>query len=146
MALRLLGRRDRSEAELRQRLARDGIADGDAQAVVDRLKALGYLDDRRFARQFCEAAIRDGRMFGWRLRRELGLRGIDGELADEALAVAAAGRDEGDAIRAILTRRFAGFEPARATDREKQRVFAYLRRRGFMPAAILDSFRGAGER
>ena len=49
-ALNLLGYRARSEAEIRDRLARYGYVGETIEAVILRLEELGYLDDVEFAR------------------------------------------------------------------------------------------------
>ena len=49
-ALNLLGYRARSEAEIRDRLTRYGYVGETIDAVILRLKELGYLDDAEFAR------------------------------------------------------------------------------------------------
>ena len=49
-ALGFLGYRARSEKEVRDRLRRYGYGDQTVEGVVGRLKELGYLDDKEFAR------------------------------------------------------------------------------------------------
>ncbi|HEY6837347.1 MAG TPA: RecX family transcriptional regulator, partial [Geobacteraceae bacterium] len=63
MAVRLLARRDHSTSELEQKLTRRGVAPATVAAVVARLTDKGYLDDRRFARRWAEAAVEAGRGF-----------------------------------------------------------------------------------
>jgi regulatory protein len=145
-ALKMLTRRDHGRAELAGKLAAKGFAEPDIAATLDRLTGLGYLDDRRFARLWAESALRSGRGVGPRIALELSRRGIAGEIVRETLTELAEGYDEADLLRQQLVRRYAGFDPATATDREKARIFSYFRRRGFSGAAIAAALRGRWER
>ncbi len=144
-ALRMLTRRDFSVAELTARLKDRGIGAAVVEETVARLEEAGYLDDRRFARQWCESAIRNGRGYGPRLRQELVRRGVPAEIVGDLLASMAEEYDEFETLTALLARKFSGFEPACASDREKRRVMQYLQRRGFSSAVIFQAFRKTGE-
>jgi len=139
-ALRILTRRDMSSAELSHRLTGRGFPEALAGETVARLQEMGYLDDRRFARQWAESAIRNGRGYGPRLRMELARQRVPDEIAAEVLASLAAEYDETDTLARLLARKFAGFNPSSTTDREKRRVVQYLQRRGFSIAAIFKAF------
>lgn len=140
-ALRILSRRDHSEAELRRKL-KDRDYHGDVQdGVVARLKGLGYLDDRRSARLWAESAVRNGRGFGPKLRMELVRRGFPPEIVAEVLAGIAASNDERELVRDILARKFPSFDPVTASDRERLRVMGYLQRRGFSAGLLFRILR-----
>ena len=139
-ALRFLGRRDHSVAELRGKLALRGYGASAIEQAIDRLLELGYLDDRRFAMLWAGAAIRSGRGVGSRLRQELKQRGVANDLIAETLNQLAQEHDEREVLAQLVARRFAGFDPAAASVRERQRVYAYLQRRGFPLATILSFF------
>jgi regulatory protein len=140
-ALRILTRRDMSSAELSRRVTGRGFTEALAGETVARLQEMGYLDDRRFARQWAESAIRNGRGYGPRLRLDLARQRVPDEIAAEVLASLAAEYDETDTLATLLARKFTGFNPSSATDREKRRVVQYLQRRGFSIAAIFEAFR-----
>jgi regulatory protein len=140
-ALRILTRRDCSSAELARKLRDRRIAEPLVEEVVTRLLEAGYLDDRRFARAWAESAVQNGRGYGPRLRMELARRGVPNEVVAEVLAAVVAEHDEEATLAALLARKFAGFNPAAASDREKRRVLQYLQRRGFSTAAIFQAFR-----
>lgn len=144
-AVRALARRDHSIAELERKLRERKISGTAAAAVIARLVQSGYLDDRRFAERWAEAAVRNGRGYGVRLRQDLARRGVSREIIEEVLAGIAAIHPEDDTLTALAERRFAGFVPGAASDREKRRVIAYLQRRGFSLAAILRYFRDADD-
>jgi regulatory protein len=140
-ALRILARRDSSVAELVRKLSDKGFAESVVAETVVRLQESGYLDDRRFARQWAESAIRNGRGYGLRLRLELARYGVPAEIVTDLLSSLAAEYDETETIDGLLKRKFAEFYPASASDREKRRVIQYLQRRGFSTAAIFHAFR-----
>jgi regulatory protein len=140
-ALRTLSRRDMSISELTRRLIARGFPETLAGETVSRLREAGYLDDRRFARQWAEAAIRNGRGFGPKLRLELARQRVPEEIAREVLESLATEYDEMETLSALLARKFSGFTPSSATDREKRRVIQYLQRRGFSSTAIFQALR-----
>lgn len=140
-ALDILSRRDHSEAELARKLRARGVDAGEIDRIVARLREFGYLDDRRVACRLAESALAQGKMVGARLRVELRRRGIPPELAEEALAQAAAGCDERALVGDLLARKFPGFDPAVADPREKRRVVGWFQRRGFGLSAILEALR-----
>ncbi len=144
-ALNLLARRDHSSAELSRKLAARGFAAEEIDTAISRLHALAYLDDRRYAEQWAARAVREGTAVGPRLRLELRRRGIPPEMVEAAMAAAGEELDERQAIGELLARRFAGFDPAAATQQEKRRVVGWFQRRGFSLSAILDGMRLAGD-
>jgi regulatory protein len=132
-ALRLLERQRRTRADLERRLRDQGHAASTACEVLDRLVAVGLVDDVEYARAF---------MAGRRARRSAGARRIEQELrargvGAEDIAAAAArldaeqgGMDELAAARKVITqaeRRSRGLKPRL----RRQRLYALLARRGF---------------
>jgi len=129
--LRLIARRPHAERELRQKLNRKDLDDDILEAVIQRMKEHGWIDDRAFA----EAWVENRRVFRPRgaraLRSELRRKGV----VSEAIEAVLDGFDEDAAAYD------AGRKAARRwqqADREKffQRVGAYLARRGFSYATI----------
>jgi regulatory protein len=140
-ALRALGRRDHSEAELRRKMIYRGISAGVVDDIIDKLKQSGYLDDRKFALRWAESAVRNGKGYGFRLRYELSRRGIAEDVASEVAERMMAEYDEGEAVKDLVARKFADFAAQSADDRQKRRIMGYLQRRGFSLTAILQVFR-----
>ncbi|MDF1542462.1 MAG: regulatory protein RecX [Anaerosomatales bacterium] len=64
-ALRILGHRERSTAELTDRLSEDGYTRPVIESVLAKLAEYGYLDDARFAEDYARAK----RASGWGRRR-----------------------------------------------------------------------------
>jgi regulatory protein len=130
-ALRLLEARPRSVAEIRERLRRKNFAEEQTDAAIERLRALGMLDDEAFARFWVEnrQACRPRGMSA--LRDELRRKGIDRAVADTILSDEAL--TGGEADRAMALARGALRKYAGAPDRAafQRRLGGYLQRRGF---------------
>ena len=140
-------RRERTVAEVRKHLINRQIEPGEAEAAIEQLLEDSVLDDERFARLF----VQDKRSLEqWgteRIRRGLESRGIDRELAEEALAQAGpapglAGANAGDVPtdrdRALdlLRRRF----PAPPRERrERERALGVLLRKGYEYELALEA-------
>lgn len=126
-ALRLLARRAYAEAELRAKLL--ARFPEEAQGVVERLKALGYLDDRALA----QALVASRRKYGpHKLKALLRARGVREEVIQEALA-GAPGVEE---AKALLLRHPKG---------DKARAVRFLLGRGFPLEVALEAYRLAQE-
>ncbi len=106
-ALWLLDKRDYSRAELCRKLTENGFADSAAEAALDRLEELGFVNDARYApivvRHY--AAKGYGRQ---RVQRELQRRGISKELWDEAMAEMP---EQGETVDRLLRSRLKGAAP-----------------------------------
>jgi regulatory protein len=140
LALRLLGRRDYTAAELRQKLVDRETAPDDAEAVVAQLQAEGLVDDRRAAASHVRTAANLKLRGRGRIARELAARGVDAEVAAEALASVTADADA-ESIARILSRKRV---PARLDPAERRRIFQHLLRRGFSADAISKALRARG--
>ncbi len=136
-ALRLLTGRDRSEAELANRLKRKGFSAENIEKTVQRCRELGYLDDARYARQRARMLTGSGRAVGHRLLNELKSRGIDETTAREAIDDTLSELDQDKILIDLLERRFVGFDYRAADDRMKKRVVNYCLRRGFPLSRVL---------
>lgn len=136
-ALRLLGRRDYSTAELRERLVKKHFGAEDIAETLAALTDERLLDDRRVAASHVRVAASVKGRGRLRIARELEARGIERGLIHDALAALPA-EDETAAIRAFLARKRV---PDRITAAEHRRLFNQLLRRGFSADAIAKVFR-----
>lgn len=141
-SLRVLSLRDHSEWELRRKLKEKGYEQPGVEESVARLKELGYLDDARFARGFASSAIRNGRGYGARLKLELARRGVAAGIVSEVLAEVGEEFSESRLLALVIARRYAGFDPETATEKEKRKVVGYLQRKGFSLSAIFAQLNG----
>ncbi len=140
-ALRILGRRDHSEAELRSKLERFGFSASVIEEVIQRCYSYNYLDDQRYAQAKCREMLRTGRGVGPKVLLELRRRGIKDSQAREALQKAHEEISAEDVFRQQLERRFTGFDYASASDKERRRVVSYFQRRGFDLGTIFDQLK-----
>ena len=131
-ALRLLGRRDYTTAELTTRLIDRGYVPEEVAATVARLIADGSLDDRRAARNHVRIATQVKSRGRVRILGELRARGIDETVAHEMLSDVSA-EDDRRAIERFLARQPTGGPPSPAI---RNRLFRKLLRRGFPANAI----------
>jgi regulatory protein len=132
-ALRLLERQRRTRSDLERRLRDKGFEAGTVAHVMERLAAVGLVDDVEYARAFL-AGRRARRTAGQRrVEQELRARGVNAE--DIAAATARldheqGAMDEAAAARKVVAqaeRRYRGLEPRV----RRQRLYALLVRRGF---------------
>ena len=83
--LRLLGRRARTEREIREYLRKHGYTDEVVEEVVQRLHALNLLDDAAFAREWIENRTRHRPRGRQALISELRRKGVAQETIEAAL-------------------------------------------------------------
>ena len=143
-ALRILSRRDHSQAELRKRLTDKGFDKEMIEATLQRCCDLGYLDDARYALARAISLMNRGRAVGHRVLADLRQHGVSQELAEQALAAARESCDEETLLSDLLTRRFPGFNFNTAPASDKRRVVNFLQRRGFQIDRILDHLKRKG--
>lgn len=140
-ALNLLGYRARSEAEIRDRLRRREFGIETIEAVVERLRELGYVDDEEFARN---AARQRARRYGpRRVTADLRKSGVDSDTAQRAVEEEFAERSELDDALSAAARRY----NAGGSDAEARRVYGFLTRRGYSAdvcAEVARRYREAG--
>jgi regulatory protein len=127
LAWRVLGRRERTELELRGLLAAKRVAPEEAHVVLEELLAGGFVDDAGYARRFADDRRRLDAWGSERIERRLRALGV----APEHVAAALAGQapeDELEAAVALLRRRV----PAPpATPHERDRALGILLRKGY---------------
>ena len=124
-ALRLLERRDMSRRELLDKLTQKGVTPEDAAGAADRMAALGFIDDARYA----PLVVRYAAAKGWGRRRieaELTRRGVGRDLWDEAFESLP---PPDDTLDRLLRARLRGADPRDRAALKK--ATDYLMRRGF---------------
>ncbi len=138
-ALRLLANRNWSRSELTERLAARGHRPELVADVLDRLAAVGLLDDAAYARELAGRVLRGGPAAAELLVARLVARGVD-EAVATAAAAAALGGEPADSAALRLAR--ASLEAGRKSGTAgAARVAALLRRRGFDCDTIEDTLR-----
>jgi regulatory protein len=139
-ALTLLGRRELSAKQLRERLLRRQFPEADVEAVLDRLRRDRTLDDRRVAL----AAARMAATIKGRGRRRVlhyvQQLGVSSDLAAAAVAEVFGEVDETALLDRAIAKRLK--QPVAALDaRAKARLVRQLVSQGFELAAVLARLR-----
>lgn len=134
---RALGRRDRTEAELRRLLAEKRVEPDVAEVVIGELHEGGYVDDARYAQRFAEDRRRLDAWGSERIERRLLALGVDREHVAAAVGVRDAG-DELEAAVEILRRRVPKVPETRL---ERDRALGLLIRRGYEAEVAFDALR-----
>jgi regulatory protein len=129
-ALRALERRPLARADLARRLLRKAHTRVAIESALERLGALGMLDDAAFARNYIETRAARGRGPA-RLTRDLLAVGVERGIIDRALAANAVETGERPEVPlALATKRAAQLGQLPRTAK-RRRLLAYLARRGF---------------
>lgn len=137
LAYRALGVRERTEVELRGVLERKRVEPAAIEAALEETRSAGYLDDARYALRFAEDRRALSRWGADRIERDLRRRGVADEHIEAALG-AQDGEEERGAALALLAERF---PRELADDRERDRAWRLLVRRGYDPELAYEAVR-----
>ena len=136
----MLARRELSEQQIRQRLARKGHEQPDVDAAVERLRGERALDDARVAGAIArtETSLRQrGRL---RVQMQIERAGIAKATARRAVDETFQGIDDAALLQASLAKRLRGRQTIE-DDRELERLYRYLVSQGFEPDRVLEALR-----
>lgn len=136
-ALRLIARRPRSEQELRRYFDRKDIPPSVQDEALDRLRQAGLVDDRAFAEKWVENRMAFRPRGALALRQELRQKGVDRAAIESALE----DFDEEAAARKAARKAARRYQDL-SWDEFRQRVSAYLGRRGFrysMTSSVVEA-------
>ncbi len=134
-AVRFLQIRDHSERELRLKLRKKGLEAEVIDATIERVRALGYLDEERYAHGLAQAFIGRRQVGPRRVLARLRTAGVASSTAQSAVRQALAQSDELGTIRALVAKRFpTAFEGGDA--KQKARALRFLLGRGFSPDLV----------
>lgn len=130
-ALYLLEHRSHSKKELTEKIARTAASREAAQAAADHMEELGLVDDQAYAQSYAKELFLRKRYGAVRVKQELRLKGIDGELIDELLDYyeqVDGGNLAIENIQAILEKKYPSWQEDEKT---RRRAFAALQRLGY---------------
>lgn len=138
----LLAMRARSARDLQQRLVRKGAGRLHAQSAVQRLLALGYLNDQTYADGVVANRLVGAGASKRQVKQDLVRRGVAKEVAEAAIARAVElhGVDERDAVLTLARKRLKVLARHDAATR-RRRLYGFLARRGYDTEAIGDVLR-----
>jgi regulatory protein len=128
--LKLLARRELSEQQVRQRLARRGHAEDAIDEAIARLREERAIDDARTAEAIARTETTLRRRGKLRVRMQIERAGIAASVAKKAVDAAFEHVDLDALIEASLAKRLRRRETI-ADDREAQRLYRYLIGQGF---------------
>ena len=135
IALTMLERQPRTRAELARGMARRGVPEDAATAVLDRFTEVGLVDDEAFAQAWVDSR-HAGKGLGRRaLSAELRRRGVDDETAKEAVA-AVTPEDEEQVARTLVERKLRSMTSV-PHEARLRRLAGMLARKGFDPGLAL---------
>lgn len=84
-AFKLLGMRSHSREEIKRKLLKKGYALDDIEAVVEKLKSQGLLDDRIFGTELIKSRSRRKPLGKLKMRAELSKKGVSDSIISELL-------------------------------------------------------------
>jgi regulatory protein len=130
---RLLALRPHSRVELERKLARRGCDPQVAAEVLDRLTEVGLVDDAAYAHLLVQSRSRTNGLSGVALRRELREKGVDDDLAKDAVGALddETERARAEELVAKKLRTMGGLDP----QVQARRLAAMLARKGY-PAGV----------
>ena len=139
-ALKMLARRELSEAQVRQRLVRRGHPPHDIDEAIARLREERAIDDARAAESIARTQTALKKRGKLRVQRQIESAGIAGATAKRAVDEVFSGIDDAALLEASLVKRLHG-RARIASDREFQRLYRYLIGQGFDPDEVLAILR-----
>lgn len=134
IALRLLDRRDYTRAELAERLARREVPVEVAEAVLDRFEEVRLIDDQRYAERYAVQRQSARSLSRSAVRRELLGKGIDADLADEAIEAIDDDTERETALE--FARRKARPMVGLPRDKQYRRLAGALARKGYSAGLV----------
>ncbi len=139
--LKMLGRRELSETQIRQRLARKEHDPEAIEEAVERLRAERAIDDVRVAEAIARTETSIRRRGRLRVRLQIERAGIAKAIARRAVDEVFGALDPEAHIEAALNKRLRGRAEI-ADDREFQRLYRYLTAQGFESEQVMKALSG----
>jgi regulatory protein len=138
--IKMLARRELSEAQVRQRLARKGHDQAAVDAAVARLREERAIDDGRVAEIIARTETSLRRRGKIRVRQRIEQAGIARPTADRAVADVFEAIDADALLAASLARRLRGRDHI-ADEAEFRRLYRYLVGQGFESEQVLKALK-----
>ena len=139
----MLARRELSVEQVRTRLADHEHTPQTIDTAIRQLLDTGALDDRRVARAYARTASRVKGRGRLRVLRELAAIGIAKDVAAEAVGEVFGDVDERALIAKAIQKKMRG-RTKLANQQERARLYQFLMRQGFTPAAVVAALRRLG--
>jgi regulatory protein len=138
--LRMLGRRELSEKQVRDRLLRKGHEEDEVNVAIERLRTSRAIDDERVAEAIAHTATAVHRRGRLRVKRQIEQAGIAPATTRQALDNVFEGVSDEELLEAALAKRLRGRDRI-ADEAEFRRLFRHLVGQGFEPDRILAALK-----
>lgn len=135
-ALHLLEQMDRTEKQLRDKLLANEYPQSCIDGAIAYVKGFHYLDDSRYASNYVRFS--QEKMSRVQMKQKLMQKGIASSVIADAIEEEYVA-DETEQIMALLRKR--KFVPEKADEKEFQRTYQYVMRRGFKSSDILKAMK-----
>lgn len=135
-ALHLLEQMDRTEKQLRDKLLANEYPQSCIDGAIAYVKGFHYLDDSRYASNYVRFS--QEKMSRVQMKQKLMQKGIASSVIADAIEEEYVA-DEMEQIMALLQKR--KFVPEEADEKEFQRTYQYVMRRGFKSSDILKAMK-----
>lgn len=135
-AMHILEQMDRTEYQLREKLAKGEYPQECIDSAVEYVKKYRYLDDERFASNYVR--YHQEKLSRQQLSVKLSQKGVNKDIIAEALEMEYEA-DDGEKIRNLLSKRH--FDPDNTDRQENNKIYQYILRRGFKSSDILKEMR-----
>lgn len=133
--LHLLEQMPRTEQQLRTKMKQNFYTDEMIDGAIAYAKGFGYIDDKNYVELYIQGKLKS------KSRKELLYallnKGVDKAVIEEVLEGVYEECDESDAIRAIARKK--SYTADSSTDKDKQKLFAHLMRKGFSYQSICSA-------
>ena len=140
-ALHLLEQGDRTKKDLEEKLLKNGYPPEAAEAALAYVESFHYIDDKRYALSYIQN--QSGRKGRARIQMELRRKGVPQEYIDQAFQEMEEATDPEAVSRDLVQKKRRGQGPM--DEKEKQKLYGFLLRRGFSTSDILSVLREFSE-
>ncbi len=131
-ALFLLEKMDRTKYSLQKKLLENGYPEELVELALEYVEQFHYIDDERYANNYVRYHCQ-GKSRG-RLKMDLIKKGVPKDFIEQAIENCYEASEE-EQIRKLLEKK--KYNPDKDDPKEKQRIYAFLMRRGFQSGDVL---------
>jgi regulatory protein len=136
----MLARRELSEEQIRQRLARKAHDPHEIDEAIERLRGERAIDDARVAEAIARTEVGVRKRGKLRVQQRIERAGIARATARRAVDETFEAIDGAALLQASLAKRLRGRETIE-DDRELERLYRYLVAQGFEPERVIEALR-----
>lgn len=136
-AMSLLLHKDRTRHELIQRLYQAGFSEAASEEAIQYVEQFGYINDQRYVENYI--MFQQSRRSRKEMLHKLAEKGIDRELVCQVMEETGYHGEE-DAIETLVLKRLKGRMISELSYEERQKIMAYLGRKGYDFHTIKKAF------